>query len=58
MFKCQCGRYSNFGTTCSFCAKDVEMPHEEVDELLDVFYLIDKADRDELGHRLSNTRWR
>jgi len=57
MFKCLCGRYSNFGTTCSYCSKDISTIENDTDPE-DVFYLVDKADREELARRLmGSTNW-
>jgi len=51
MFKCLCGRYSNFGTTCAFCSKDLDIQQEEV-ERDDLFYLVEKKDWAELEARI------
>lgn len=47
MFRCNCGRYSNFGTLCSYCSKDIETIRPQKEEI-DLFYLVDKQDWDEL----------
>jgi len=55
MFKCLCGRFSNFGTTCSFCAKDIDTVQSDADPE-DVFYLVDKKDREELARLLKKIK--
>jgi hypothetical protein len=45
VFRCNCGRYTNFGTTCYFCSKDIETLKPR-DKDVDLFYLVEKQDWD------------
>jgi hypothetical protein len=54
--KCLCGRYSNFGTSCTNCAGEMDTGYL-MDEDIDLFYLVGKSDRTRLQERLNHTRW-